>query len=354
MNTKKITYHIQKIAVWLLMLTVLGSCQLHELTDDCDKKGLLVLHLGVDGMTTRASSLFTGDEEIVKYRVFVFANGFLEINQVFSTDDVEFNNFALIEVAVGMKEIYVVANETAEMASSLGAVTAKDGLISILANQITSPSPSPLSLPLVMAGKSDGDVEVVEQPDTENPNSVTITLTRIASKISLRFLKDTNLPVAITKVSLIKNTVKTTIWENGTLSETQSYWDWNHTLPVALTLTETPASIPDQGSIYLYENLGNSVSNKENATQLEVEALFDGIQTKYRVYINEDIDSPGTGIPGEPNSSVVDVNDHFYNLKRNYHYQLTGTISGIGDYTSISVKVKILPWVVHEYSVPLE
>lgn len=352
MNTKKITYHIQKIAVWLLMLTVLASCQFHELTEDCNKKGLLVVHLGVDGMTTRASSLFADDEEIVKYRVFVFANDFMEINQVFSVDDPVFSELVTIEVLVGPKEIYVVANETEDLTSMLGAVTTKTGLISILADQITSPSP--LSLPLVMTGKSVGNVEVVEQPDTENPNSVTITLTRIASKISLRFKKDTDLPVTITKVSLIKNTGKTNIWENGTLNETQSYWDWSHTLPAVLTLTDAPTAIPDQGSIYLYENIGNSVTNKGNATQLEVEALFDGIQTKYRVYINEYIESPGSGTPGEPNSSVVDVKDHYYNLKRNYHYQLTGTISGLGEYTSISVKVKILPWTVHEYAVPLE
>ncbi len=130
------------------------------------------------------------------------------------------------------------------------------------------------------------------------------------------------------------------------------YWDLDNALLTPLTLTTASQSI---GNLYVYENLGNSSDDKEVATQLEIKAKYNNIDTKYSVYINESISSPGTGNPGDPDSSVIDdVEDHFYNIWRNYHYQLIGTISGIGDYTSISVEVKILPWTIHEYAVPLE
>jgi len=178
-----------------------------------------------------------------------------------------------------------------------------------------------------------------------------VILTRIASKISLKFKKDTDADVLITKVSLLNNSGETTIWDNGATTSGPPYWDWKYTLVTPLTLTNTETAVSGKEDIYLYENLAGELNG---ATKLEVEALYNGIQTKYSVYINEVIESPGSEVPGDPFSSTVNPNDHLYKILRNYHYQVNGTISGLGEYTSISVKVKILPWTVHEYAVPLE
>ncbi len=352
MKTNKYTYYLQVLIIISLFLTTFSSCQFEELSDNCDKKGLIILNLGIDGLKTRAAGdpLFTGDDRIERIRIFVFTGEALEKNQLFTIGNTEFNNPFVLEVATGLKDVYVVANESVDLGNRLLTVTTKSGLNSILADEISSS----LSLPLVMTGIKTG-VNVVEMEEPEH-NFTDITLTRIVSKISLKFNKNTDADVAITKVSLLRNSKKTVIWNDVGVSG-QTYWDWSYTLPTPLVLSETLTAISDLENIYLYENLAGE-ENKANATQIEVEALYDGIETKYRVYVNEDIESPGSEIPGDPNSSVVesvvDIKDHYYKINRNYHYQLNGTISGLGEYTSISVKVKILPWTVHEYAVPLE
>ena len=354
MRNKKYSYYLQVIFVISLFLTTLSSCQFDELAEDCEEKGLILLNLGVNGMSTRAAGdqLFTGDEAITKVRVFVFVGDALEVNRLYSIGESQFDNPFVLEVATGEKDIYVVANESGSLSTALSTVYSKSQLTDLMANTISSP----LNLPLLMTGIVNG-VEVVELPDPQH-NNTTVILTRVAAKISLQLMKSSGNEddvVEITKVSLISNTKKSTLFPvppaTALTLSTEDYFNLDYTLSTPLTLTATSQPI---NNFYVYENLGNSATNKEVATQLEIEALYNNIETKYRVYINEDIIDPSTVSPGDPNSSVVNIKDHYYNIRRNYHYQLTGTISGLGEYTTLSVKVKILPWTVHEYTVPLE
>jgi hypothetical protein len=345
MKKNKYTYYLQNIVITLLFITVLSSCQFEELAEGCDEKGVIMLNLGLDGMSTRAAG--DTEETISTVRIFVFAGDVLEVNRLFTKEETNFTNPIRLEVLIGDKEIYVVANESVALAAKLNNVNTKNDLFSITADDITSQ----LTLPLVMTGSASATVIGITEE--------IIYLTRVAAKISLQLMKSSVNEadaVEITKVSFISNTSKSTLFPIPpatalTLLYPADYWNHVYALPETLTLTTTSQAI---GNFYVYENLGNSHTNKGVATQLELEAIYNNIDTKYRVYINEDITSPGTGNPGDPNSSIVDVNDHYYNIWRNYHYQLTGTISGVGEYTSISVEVKILPWTVHEYAVPLE
>src|SRR5690554_7667707 len=43
-------------------------------------------------------------------------------------------------------------------------------------------------------------------------------------------------------------------------------------------------------------------------------------------------------------SSEITPADHLYSLKRNYHYQLNGTIKGIGEFDGLSLTTNVLPW----------
>ena len=349
MKYKKHTYFRQVITIITLCLTVLMSCFHDDALEMCEEKGLIILNLGVDGMSTRAAGdqLFAGDEAITKVRIFVFVGDALEVNRLYSIGESQFNNPFVLEVATGLKDIYVVANESGALSTELASVTSKSQLTELMVGQTLSP----LNLPLIMTGSESG-INVIEQLEPLH-NNVDISLTRVAAKISMRFKKDTDANVSITKISLLKNSENTTLWDNGAITSDITKWDWNHILTTPLVLTSTATAVSGYENIYLFENLAGEL-NKDKATQLEVEALYNGIQTKYRVYINEDISSPGTGNPGDPDYSDVGIKTHYYNIWRNYHYQLTGTISGLREYTTISVQVKILPWTVHEYPVILE
>ena len=349
MRNKKYSYYLQVIFVISLFLTALSSCQFDELAEDCEEKGLIILNLGVNGMSTRAAGdqLFTGDEAITKVRVFVFVGDALEVNRLYSIGESQFDNPFVLEVATGLKDIYVVANETSGLTTKLSSVLTKSELTEdIIAETISDP----LSLPLVMTGSQTGvTVEVVEEP---NRNTANVILTRVAAKISLKFKKDTDADVSITKVSLLNNTKVTTIWDNGVLNNGVNNWNWNHNLLAPLVLGSTPSGIEGQENIYLYENLTNG--DKTKATQLEVEALYNGVPTKYRVYINENITLPGSGIAGDPNSSVTDPSNHLYSLKRNYHYQLNGTIIDIGEFDGLTLTTNVLPWDVLQSTISFE
>lgn len=360
MRSKKYSYYLQVILALSLFMTSFTSCQFDELAEDCEEKGLIILNLGLDGMSTRAGNLFEGtgyevDEVINKVRIFVFVGEALEINNLYTSGEDLFTNPFILEVSTGTKDIYVVANESGTLETSLASVSSKSGLLDLMADEISSP----LSIPLLMTGSIE-EIEVVENPTSEQ-NNPEITLTRAAAKISMQFNKAEGLTdnIKITKVSLLSNAYSSTLFPAATeptdpTFDTDTYWDLAMSFSTPIDVTTSTPEVADLKNIYLYENLGNSAGNKAVATQLEIEALYNNIETKYRVYINEDIVNPTVVTPGNPNSSVVDIKDHYYNIKRNYHYELTGTISGLGEYTTISVKVKILPWTVHEYAVPLE
>ena len=348
MKYKKHTYFRQVITIITLCLTVLMSCFHDDALEMCEEKGLIIVNLATDGLNTRAAGdqLFNGDEAITKVRVFVFVGDLLEVNELFSIGEEKFNNPFILEVATGTKDIYVVANETSGLTTKLSSVLTKSELLDIIAETISDP----LSLPLVMTGSQTGvTVDVVEEPTR---NTANVILTRVAAKISLKFKKDTDADVSITKVSLLNNTEVTTIWDNGVLNDGVDNWVWNHTLSVPLALQTIASGIDGQENIYLYENLTNG--DKTKATQLEVEALYNGVPTKYRVYINENITLPGSGIAGDPNSSVADPSNHLYSLKRNYHYQLNGTIIDIGEFDGLTLTTNVLPWDVLPSSISFE
>ena len=338
MKYKKHTYFRQVITIITLCLTVLMSCFHDDALEMCEEKGLIIVNLATDGLNTRAAGdqLFNGDEAITKVRVFVFVGDLLEVNELFSIGEEKFNNPFILEVATGTKDIYVVANETSGLTTKLSSVLTKSELLDIIAETISGP----LSLPLVMTGSQTGvTVDVVEEPTR---NTANVILTRIASKISLKFKKDTDADVLITKVSLLNNSGETTIWDNGVLNNGVNNWNWNHNLSTPLSLQTAASGVEGKENIYLYENLTNGDITK--ATQLEVEALYNSVPTKYRVYINENITIPGSGIAGDPNSSVTDPSNHLYSLKRNYHYQLNGTIIDIGEFDGLTLTTNVLPW----------
>ena len=171
-------------------------------------------------------------------------------------------------------------------------------------------------------------------------NNETIILTRAAAKINIQLKKAVaeDIPVTISRISLLKNTTKTTLWKDAEVTFTQGYWNYNG--PVSLTLSKDDWSAAH--TVYVYENLGNSSTSKTNATQLEIEGTFNGLPATYRVYVNEDVTSDEDSTPGDPDSSVTTPKDHFYNIKRNHVYNITGTM---GQFDGITIYTDVEEWV---------
>lgn len=333
MNKKKLNILMPLAALLLLLLSSCSFIFDDYPEDEDHMKAIIMLSLSRDGAETRAAFPATGEEAITSARIIVFSGSAVEHNQVYSASNPPFDNPIRITVATGTKTIYVVANETATLATNLANVSSESGLQALMADEISAG----LAAPFVMIGK-----ETVTLTDP-GLSDLTVKVKRVAAKINLQFKKDTDAEVKITKVSLLKNTTKSTLWEGSSVTYTQGYW--SHSQSTEMTLDE---SLNDYLTVYVYENLGNDENNKTNATQLEVEALYNNIPTKYRVYINEKISLQTPDNPGDPSSSDIDleqgITDHQYNIKRNYSYNLNGTIVSMGEFDGLVLETNVLPW----------
>lgn len=322
------------VLLWLLFIAV-PSCIFDNYPEE-EGSGIIVVSL--NGVTTRAAGdpLFTDEAIIHKVRVLVFIGDYLEKNVLFTSGETEFINPFVLEVVTGDKQVYVVANETSSLTNTLGSITTQSQLMEVMADEITSPLAVP-TVPLVMTGKSNNSVTVAKVEDPLR-NTANITLTRVAAKINLNFKKDTDAEIKITKVSMLSNTGKSLLWEGSSTISDQTYWGHSINLgsnPIDLTATEKSLN-----AIYVYENLTGG--SKDKATRLEMEALYNNIPTTYRVYVNENVSSVVNA--GDPTSSVTTPADHLYSIKRNHAYQITGTITNIGEFDGLTLTTQVLPW----------
>lgn len=317
------------IALLMLLFVSISSCT-SETAPEGRSDGIILISL--NNAQTKAGNLFVNEDLIEKVRILVFINGNIEKNEVFTSGDNNFNNSFQVEVITGKKEVYVIANETAGLTPSLAVVSSITQLKGLLVGTINSP----LSLPLLMIANIPSATVAAGQTNLQE-----ISIKRIAAKIQLEFRKQTTDDVRIQKVTLLNNTGKSSLVENGvTISRSdQSYWsfisstgDW--------VLNENAVQIPGSETIYVYENLTGG--EKASATQLEVEASYNGVDTKYRVYVNENVSTSTNA--GNPSSSETSPNDHLYSIKRNHAYVLTGTITKMGEFDGLSLETNVLPW----------
>lgn len=337
MKKTRYLFKLLSMLVIIALTAPLASCLNDDIVEEERERGLIIMNLSGD---TRAAGdvLFLNDDRIEKVRFLVFVNGVLEKNNLFTAGETTFINPFVLNVATGTKDIYVVANESATLTPLLQTVTNKATLFSLLADEITT-SPT---LPLVMTGSA-LNVSVIEQIEPAR-NETQVTLTRVAAKVSLNLKKGdlVDNDVQITKVSLLSNAGKTTLFPTPPSTASvapQSYWDFTKTL-TPWVLNSTLSANTELGNIYLYENITGG--DKTNATQLEIEALYNNIPTTYRVYLNENVSSAPN--PGDANLSETTPSDHLYSLRRGYHYRVNGTIVSMGEFDGLIHSTNVLPW----------
>lgn len=325
---KRIKYTCSFLAILLLLIPgILASCIRDELIET-EERGLIVMSL--DGVTTRGAGdpLNSGDAIINKVRIFVFVGQVLEVNRVFTAGNPDFNNPFVLNVATGPKTVYVVANEPDEMTPIL------DDIINVnmITSVITPPVIQSLTVPLTMVGKS-GPISVQYVPEPGPHTQVTIKLYRLATMLNLKIKKGlqaeaNNIPIILKNVQIWRIPKRSSFMEGLTFTG-QGYWNYNYTGQSQIDLTTTGVDAWTSATpMYLYENPGSVNDTTDRATYLIIEAIYNGVNTRYRTYINDATSSA----------------DHHYSTKRNHQYNLVATINDIGEFDGLTVQTHVLPW----------
>lgn len=341
MERIKHSYCLRAIALaWLALIIVSPSCLSDEVVNHDDERGYIVMSLNnAKTKGTREGALFSDDAEktISKVRVFVFHGLALEVNRLFVAGNENFSNPFRVEVATGIKDVYVVANESDALTATLSGVKSRDDLKKVMTDEINAP----VSLPLPMVGELKRVTVDKPKSSGEPHNMVKIELTRIVAKIKINFKKSNDEDVKITAIRLISNAAKSSLLPSSPAPIATTYWDYTKHFDTPINLTTDFKPMGE--TIYLYENMTGG--DKTHATRMEVDALFNNIITTYRVYINETVTSPGSQSPGNPTSSeVTGVTDHPYCIKRGYQYNINGTIGKVGDIDGLLLQCSVLPW----------
>lgn len=313
--------------IFFLLLTVAGffctACNSEGLTDETGNPA--VISLTMSNIQTRGGDLFADESLITKVRVYVFNGNFVDKMQVFNTGETEFQNPFRVQTTTGTKNVYVVANEPADMTSALDAVTT----LSMLKAIVTSPVSGSLSAPFTMVGSE--NVTVAYVPDPGPYTQVTVNLTRLVAKLNLIIKKGatSTADIRLKGVRLYRAAAKSALIEGQPLTG-QTYF--NHTYAGLGTITLTTTGIDawtGASSVYVFENPGTVTDTLNRATYIMIDALYNNVPTQYRAYINDD---------------HSDATDHHYSIKRNHQYNLTATITNIGEFDGLTLSTYVLPW----------
>jgi len=291
-----------------------------------------VISLSLSNIQTRGGNLFSDESVITKVRVYVFNGNYVDATRVYTSGMDEFNNPFRITTTTGTKTVYVVANERSGMTTDLNNVTTLQQLQNIVTPP-TDPGALPLNTPLTMVGAK--DVVVMPTVDPDNPTEVTVSLTRLMARINLRLIKgDTPADIIIKSVRLIRGTTKSALIE-GQPVPGQAYGDKIYTGAGEYELTTSGVDAWTGATpMYLYENPGSALDSLNRATYLVIEARYNGVNTRYRAYVNDN-----TATSTDPGFIA-----HPYAIKRNHLYNIEATISNIGEFDGLTLTTFVMPW----------
>ena len=315
------------LALSALLLTVLSGCQRSELRETLEPA---TVQLSIPSMTLRSGELLVEDLPVQTIRILVFnqAGGALDVQKSFS-NPTDLSDWLRVEAHEGAKEIYVIANESPVMSIALNKVVFKQDLL-----RIAIPDEDPSSVtkpkPILMIGQGTATLFKDQNVKAE------INLTKTRAKITLNLLQKTKADdqVIIRSVS-ISRLPKTSMLLTPASYHLGETWIYSKAEKVTLVNNATTTYIPDK-TLYTYESLDSDTTG--HAPILTVEALYNGVPTTYTAYVNDETSDA----------------DHHYALHRNYHYQLTGTITKIGVHNALLLKTEVLPWDVETSEKKLE
>lgn len=320
------------LALSALFLTALSGCKRSDLRETLEPA---TVQLSIPTMTLRGGELLVDDLPVQTIRILVFnqTGGALDVQQSFTTPT-DLSNWLRVEAHEGKKDIYVIANESPAMSDALNKIVFKQDLLRI-AIPDKDPSNPTKPQPILMTGQGTATLK------KDQKNEVTIALVRSRAKITLDLLQKTeaNDQIIIRSVSIDR------LPQTSMLFTPDPYHlgdTWIYTKEETATLVNNGAAtsyIPDK-TLYTYESLDNAKDIVNRAPRLLVTALYNGVPTTYTAYVNDET--------SYINDDETTKADHHYALHRNCHYQLTGTITKIGEHNALLLKTEVLPWEVEE------
>jgi hypothetical protein len=204
----------------IICLFALSSC-LADNNMQPEEEGEIIV-----SFSTRLATPDNNDLFIDKVRIFIFVGDELETQSSHIT--ISANERFSVSATIGLKDVYVVANETQEMVSLLENVVTKSELLDIIAsrNQLTdSSSGGKLARYLPRVGYKE-NVLVEAVSGGQQAASVHIDAVAILARINIMFDKmDENLAVTIENVKLNKVPNITWLWsiENATVPDNIQY-----------------------------------------------------------------------------------------------------------------------------------
>ncbi|WP_234215029.1 fimbrial protein [Porphyromonas gingivalis] len=312
----------------LLLLLTMGAvaCTKEDNPDQPTSDEVATVKMSLDDVEMRGGDLYSGEDLIKKVRIFVFREGLnglwvLDKQKLFASGQSDFQNPFTISAHAGPRQIYVIANEPDALTTKLDKILFKKELEDMQAPDVNGP----IVQPFTMTGMATA---------TLNPQGTVqanISLNRIAAKITLDIKQVTpgSDVIKITKVQILRNAKNSRLLE-GTNKPT-GYWNWENAYDLPLTNDgSTQSIIQASAPLYVYENIGIATDTSNRATQLVVEALYNGIKTRYYAYVNDETATA----------------NHHYSIRRNHHYKLDGTITKMGEFSSLLLTTTVLPWTV--------
>lgn len=318
--------------LFLLCIGILsGTCTDEASLPDVGEDNRAAIALSMSNVQMRGGDLFIGDDIIKKIRIYVMSNGYVDHMKVYTAGSNDFKNPFRITTTTGRKTIYVIANEPDRMSGKLNKVTTFKELKSLDTPKVSET----LRPPLTMVGS--GNVTV-----TTGTNTVTVKLVRLAARLDLKILKGEKAKeknIQLEGIRLYRAPQSSSLLGQHTVAG-QTYWDYNFKKQSPVTVTSTGVDVwgGTAEPIYLYENIGTKLDTLNRATYIVIDALYNGVDTRYHAYINDE------------HSSVEDK----YSIKRNHKYELTATINNLGEYDGITLDTHILPWTVEHSDIVFE
>ncbi len=312
------------LALSALFLTALSGCKRSDLRETLEPA---TVQLSIPTMTLRGEQLLVEDLPVQTIRILVFnqTGGALDVQQSFTTPT-DLSDWLRVEAHEGAKDIYVIANESSAMSTDLNKIVFKQDLLR-MAIPDKDPSNATKPQPILMTGQGTATLK------KDQKNEVTIALVRSRAKITLDLKQktpaDDQIIIRSVSIDRLPKTSMLFTPAHYTLGET-----WVYNLPKEAKLDNNGAAtsyIADK-TLYTYENIGSATDSVKRAPRLLVTALYNGVPTTYTAYVND---------------KTSDA-DHHYALHRNCHYQLTGTITKIGEHNALVLQTKVLPWEVEE------
>lgn len=319
------------LALSALFLTALSGCKRSDLRETLEPA---TVQLSIPTMTLRGEQLFVEEDlpvQTIRILVFNQTGGALDVQQSFTTLT-DLSNWLRVEAHEGEKDIYVIANESPAMSDALNKIVFKQDLLRMAIPDVDSNGTS--ADRIVLVGKSESTITLTKNQTTRTEVALIRSRAKITLDLNLETKAGDDIIIYSASIDRLPQTSMLFTPDPYRLGDTWIYTKEERVVP---RNHETTPYILDK-TLYTYENIGSAKDTVDRAPRLVIEALYNGVPTTYTAYIND---------------ATSDA-DHHYALHRNCHYQLTGTITKIGEHNALVLTTKVMPWDVEESEKKLE